>query len=194
MSHACQLSYNKEFITSKKAVALIGATFFILATALGSYVRIPVPGSPVPITLQTFFVLLAGAILGRRLGTASQAGYMLLGAMGLPVFQGTSIGAAYLLGPTGGYIAGFVAAAYITGFLLRSDRPGMARIISSFAIGSFVIYLFGALWLIIMYRMSLTNAVSAGVLPFIPGDMAKVLLASVVYSGISQRSKQIFSS
>lgn len=180
--HTYDLTYNKDIITGKKASAAIGVAFFVLATMLGSYVRIPVAGSPVPITLQTFFVLLAGAVLGRRLGAASQIGYIMLGAAGIP----------YLLGPTGGYIAGFVAAAYAVGYLTRSTKPSMARLIASFAAGSMIIYFFGALWLMYSYKMSASLAFSAGVLPFIPGDAAKVLLAAVIYSGISKRADQIF--
>jgi biotin transport system substrate-specific component len=122
MSHANVLPYNKEFISSKKAVAAIGVTFFVLATALSAYVRIPVPGSPVPITLQTFFVLLAGAVLGRKLGAASQIGYVILGAVGLPIFQGAGYGIAYLFGPTGGYLMGFAAAAYADIFPARPSQ------------------------------------------------------------------------
>ena len=177
------LVYNRELITGKRLNAAIGVAFFILATMLGSYVRIPVAGSPVPITLQTFFVLLAGAVLGTRLGAVSQIGYIMLGAAGMP----------FLLGPTGGYIAGFVAAAYVVGYCTRSPNPTMARLITSFTLGSAIIYIFGALWLVYSYKMSVSNAISAGILPFIPGDIAKILCAAVIYSGISKRAGQIFS-
>jgi len=181
--HAHTLAYNKDIITGKRLNAAIGVAFFILATMLGSYVRIPVAGSPVPITLQTFFVLLAGAVLGTRLGAASQIGYIMLGAAGMP----------FLLGPTGGYIAGFVAAAYVVGYCTRSPNPTMARLVASFTLGNAIIYVFGALWLVYAYKMSASNAVSAGILPFIPGDAAKILCATAIYSGISKRAGQIFS-
>ena len=191
--HTYNLTYNKDLITGKAINASIGVAFFILATMLGAYVRIPVAGSPVPITLQTFFVLLSGAVLGKRLGAASQAGYILLGAAGIPVFQGAACGISYLLGPTGGYIAGFVLAAYVVGYLTRSPNPTMARLIASFSIGSVIIYIFGASWLVYAYKMSAGLAISAGILPFIPGDIAKALAAAVIYSGISKRTGQIFS-
>jgi len=192
MSHAHILSYDKDLITGKRANAVIGVLFFILATALGAYVRIPVPASPVPITLQTFFVLLAGAVLGRRLGIMSQIGYILLGAIGLPVFQGAGFGASCLLGPTGGYIIGFVFAAYAVGCITRSGKPGMVRLIAAFSSGSMIIYAFGAAWLVYLYKLQPANAVSIGVLPFIAGDVTKILLAAVVYSKISQRANTIF--
>ncbi len=185
------LSYNKEIINNRAAVAAIGVIFFILATALGAYVRIPVGGSPVPITLQTFFVLLSGAALGRRLGAFSQFGYLVLGASGLPIFQGASFGAPYLLSPTAGYLVGFIFAAYLTGRMIEFKPSDMKWIFVSFLAGSLVIYAFGVSWLICLYRMNAANAVSVGILPFIPGDIAKILFATVIYSRISHRSNSV---
>ena len=193
MSHANVLPYNKEFISSRRAIAAIGVTFFVLATALGAYVRIPVPGSPVPITLQTFFVLLAGAVLGRKLGAASQIGYIILGAAGLPIFQGAGYGIASLFGPTGGYLAGFVAASYAVGHISRSEKPSLARFITAFSFGSLIIYAFGAAWLVFLYKMQPAYAISVGVLPFVAGDITKILAASAVSSAIAHRANSIFS-
>ena len=187
------LPYNTEIIIGKKAVASIGVAFFVLVTALGAFVRIPIAGSPVPITLQTFFVLLSGAVLGRRLGAVSQAVYLALGAMGLPIFQGSSFGMAYLTGPTGGYLVGFAAAAYVVGLLTAGARPSMTRYVASFAAGSLIIYACGASWLAYLYKMNFGSAVSAGVLPFVPGDIVKALLAAAIYSRIAGRSRQLFS-
>lgn len=182
------LSYNKDIISNKRLVALIGVTFFAVATVLGSYVRIPVPGSPVPITLQTFFVLMSGAVLGRRLGAASQIAYIMLGSAGLG-----ALGFAGIAGPTGGYIIGFVPAAFVVGYLTRSQDAGIARLAAAFTAGSLIVYAFGASWLARIYGIDLANAVSAGILPFIPGDIAKIALSALIYSRISARSKAIFS-
>jgi biotin transport system substrate-specific component len=148
----------------------------------------------VPLTLQTFFVLLGGALLGGNLGAITQFSYIIIGIAVVPVFSGAGSGWLYLLGPTGGYLVGFVAAAYVTGRILHSAKAGMARAIVSFAAGSLIIYAFGMLWLISLYGMSATHAALAGALPFVPGDMAKVLVAAVIYSRISPRIKQIFQS
>lgn len=193
MNNTHTLAYSRDMVSGKKLTAAIGVLFFILATALGAYVRIPVHGSPIPITLQTFFVLLAGAVLGKKLGLCSQAGYLLLGAAGLPLFQGASFGASYLLGPTGGYIIGFMACAFITGSMINSAKSNIISIIAVFALGSLVIYASGIFWLVCMYKMNLTNAIVAGALPFVPGDLAKIALAAMLYSKISKRSRQIFS-
>jgi biotin transport system substrate-specific component len=187
------LTYDKDVITGRGIIALIGVTFFILATALGAYVRMPVNGTPVPITLQTFFVLLSGAVLGRKLGSFSQFGYLVLGVSGLPIFQGAGFGMPYLLGPTTGYLIGFIFASFIVGQLLSSRTAGIVRIAASFITGSIVIYISGAAWLVLVYKMNFMNAVFAGILPFIPGDIAKVFIASVIYYRISQRSKSVFS-
>jgi len=187
------LTYRKEIITSKTARALVGAAFFILATALGAYVRIPLEGTPVPITLQTFFVILSGAVLGRRLGSFSQFAYVILGAAGLPIFQAFSSGALYIAGPTGGYLAGFVAAAYFVGRMLGRADLSKIRVVASFIIADLIIHISGALWLAYLYRMSLLRAASIGILPFVPGEIVKIFFAVLIYSGISRRSKAIFS-
>ena len=179
---------------SNKAVdAVIGVTFFIIATTLGAYIRIPVPGTPVPITLQTFFVVLSGAVLGSRLGLFSQAGYIFLGAVGLPVFQGYAFGMTHILGPTGGYLIGFMAASFIAGRILEKESRNLFKITASFAIGNVVLYALGTLWLMLIYRISFVNAIAIGVLPFFAIELAKIFLAAVVYSKISHRSKTIFS-
>lgn len=191
--NAARIAYDKDIIHNKIAARAIGVAFFALATALGAYVRIPVPGSPVPITLQTFFVLLAGAVLGARLGAASQIGYILLGALGIQVFQGAGFGVSSLLGPTGGYLAGFVTAAFAVGAIFRSTRPGLTVSVLVFSAGSAIILICGAAWLTIAYKMSPVNAFSIGILPFIPGDVTKILLAAMIYRGISRRAGSIFS-
>lgn len=191
MSSAMALRVNT--ISNKTVVAVIGVTFFIVATTLGAYIRIPVPGTPVPITLQTFFVVLSGAVLGSRLGLFSQAGYIFLGAIGLPVFQGYAFGMAHILGPTGGYLIGFMAASFLVGKILEGESRNLLKITVSFAIGNIVLYTLGILWLMLIYRISFVNAILVGLLPFFTIELAKIFLAAVIYSKISHRSKEIFS-
>ena len=180
-------------ISNKMVDALIGVTFFIMATTFGAYIRIPVPGTPVPITLQTFFVVLSGAVLGSRLGLFSQAGYIFLGAIGLPVFQGYNFGMAYILGPTGGYMMGFMAASFLVGKIMEKESHNLFKIAASFTIGNTVLYSLGIIWLMLIYKISFINAILIGVLPFFTIELAKIFLAAVVYSKISHRSKTIFS-
>ncbi len=185
MSKGHTLAANKELITDRATITVIGVLFFILATTLGAYVRIPLKGNPVPITLQTFFVVLSGAVLGKRLGSYSQIGYIMLGALGLPVFQGYSFGMSYILGPTGGYLIGFVLAAWLIGRTKCS--------ILSFIAVDLIIHFSGAFWLIYLYKINIATGMSIGILPFIPGEIVKMSLAAIIYSRISQRFKSIFS-
>jgi biotin transport system substrate-specific component len=182
-----------EAVNNKALDAVIGVTFFIIATTLGAYIRIPVPGTPVPITLQTFFVVLSGAVLGSRLGLFSQIGYILLGAAGLPVFQGYAFGAAHIFGPTGGYLIGFLAASFLAGKILERENNSLLKILSAFTAGNIALYALGILWLMLIYRISFINAVIIGVLPFFTIELAKIFLAAAVYGKISHRSKKIFS-
>nr|WP_269848331.1 biotin transporter BioY [Methanosarcina horonobensis] len=101
---------------------MVFASLFAALTAAGAYIQIPIPFSPVPVTLQVFFVLLAGSMLKSKWGSLSMVVYTLLGIAGLPVFAGGSSGLGVLLGPTGGYIFGFILAAFLTASLPRKQR------------------------------------------------------------------------
>ena len=146
--------------------------------ALAAQVAIPLPGSPVPVTGQTFAVLLVAAALGPRFGPASVALYVVEGLIGLPVFAGGTSGPARIAGPTGGYLAGFVLAAYVVGLLaeLGWDRRIWTCVLAMLA-GEVVIYAFG---LAALSRFPLPNGVlEAGLLPFLIGDAYKVALAAI---------------
>ena len=190
-THALDLY--KEIISDRGICAFIGVLFFVVATALGAYVRIPINASPVPITLQTFFVILSGAILGRRLAGWSQLAYLAFGGVGLPIFQSFSFGIPYLFGPTGGYLIGFVLAAYFIGRMIDIKGSGPKWIIASFIAGDFIIHISGILWLSYLHKMHLSRAVLIGILPFIPGEIIKISFAAVIYSKLSLRAKNIFS-
>lgn len=172
----------KEIIISRVFLFMTGVCIFIVLTALGAFVRIPLPFTPVPITLQTFFVLLAGAVLGKRFGPISQTGYLALGLLGLPVFAGAMSGFTRLLGPTGGYLLGFIVAAWAVGKLVGLRKgSNFIWIVFSMLAGSLIIYLLGALQLALVTRCTVKGAFYMGVLPFIPGDALKILGASLVY-------------
>ena len=150
-----------------------------LVVAGMAQVRIPLPFTPVPITGQTFAVLLVGASLGSRRGAASLALYLLLGVLGLPFFAGGGSGLSALLGPTGGYLVGFVVAAFLVGALaargLDRSVPGA---LLAFLAGEMVIYLFGIGWLSVY--LGLNQAITAGFLPFLVVDAIKLVAAGLV--------------
>jgi biotin transport system substrate-specific component len=156
---------------------------FALLTCAGAKISIPLPLTPVPATLQTLAVLLAGAVLGARRGAASQVAYLLMGMAGLPVFALPGAGPAYLLGPTGGYLIGFVAAGYVVGLLLDTDRRrGVAFSALAFLLGAAMIHACGLAWLSVVLGDP-AAALRAGVLPFVLFDLAKVVIATGAYSG-----------
>jgi len=156
-------------------VALIAT--FSLMTALAAQISIPLPFTPVPITGQTFAVLLGGALLGSRRGALSILLYLGEGAAGLPVFAGGTGGFARFIGPTGGYLIGFVVAAYLVGALAERgwDRR-FWRAVVAMLIGEGAIYLFGLLWLARFVPSG--KVFSLGMLPFLPGDLIKLILAA----------------
>jgi biotin transport system substrate-specific component len=155
------------------------AALFGALTAVGAYIIIPLP--PVPITLQTLFLGLAALLLGGRLGALSQAVYVMLGVIGLPVFAGGKAGLGVLLGPTGGYLIGFILAAFVIGKLAAlKTRPGFAWLCLSLVAGTVVIYACGILQLTLVARLTFLKALTVGALPFLPGDIIKIVLAAVI--------------
>ena len=152
---------------------------FSLLTALAAQVVIPI--GPIPITGQTFAVLLTGALLGSRLGAMAMIAYLIEGASGLPFFSGGHGGLIYLMGPTGGYLIAFPAAAYITGAFAEHgwDRRFLTAA-AAMAIGSAIIMLSGWAWFSVLMRTSPMLTLYATVVKFIPGDLVKISLAAAV--------------
>jgi len=186
-----ELIFNKEIIRNKTAVRVIGISFFAVLTALGAFVRIPLPFSPVPLTLQTFFVLLGAGVLGNKGGALAQSLYIALGLAGLPVFTQAGSGLSYLCGPTAGYLAGFIAASLLIGY--RADKArGRLPSLLIFCAGAFLLLFVGAFWLKVFLKCSFFQAMLMGVAPFIPGDLCKAGLAFLIYRKIKDRCRAIF--
>ncbi|HYD53622.1 MAG TPA: biotin transporter BioY [Gemmatimonadaceae bacterium] len=157
----------------------VGAVGFALALAAAAQVAIPLPGTPVPFTLGPLLVVLAGMMLGPAAGAAGMVLYLLAGVAGLPVFApGGAPGAARLLGPTGGYLVAYPAAAYVVGLLARR-APGFAARALAAMTGILVIYLGGLAQLAILTG-SLQRAAVLGVLPFVSADAVKALVAAAI--------------
>jgi biotin transport system substrate-specific component len=169
------LTFVPETGLGRAALVVAGS----LLLALSAQIAVPLPFSPVPVTGQTFAVLLIGAALGSRLGSAAVLLYLIEGAAGLPVFApGTTLGVARLLGPTGGYLVGFVAGAAVVGALAERgwDRD-LVRAAAAMLAGEVVIYLFGLIGL--ARFVPADQLLTAGLVPFIPGDIVKVALAAL---------------
>lgn len=155
-----------------------GIAAFALLTALGAFLRLPLPFTPVPVTLQTFFVLMAGVYLGGRDGAASQVAYLAVGAIGLPVFAGGA-GAAHLLGPTGGYLLAFPVAAWIVGATVRpGDR--LPHALTMFVVAKLLVFGLGTAWLAYVLGVDAGRAIALGVVPFLPGAVLKIAAATTL--------------
>ncbi len=170
----------------------VGVTLAVAATALGAFVRIPLPMTPVPVTLQTLFVLLSGAVLGRRLGGLSQGIYFLLGAAGLPLLAGGQGGVGYLAtSATAGYLVGFMAAAWVVGHVSTMERLApRARMPLAMAAGTVVIYLIGAAWFKLATGAGFASIWQQGVLPFLPLDVCKLALAAAAAGRLRHRFEE----
>jgi biotin transport system substrate-specific component len=165
-----------EFASGRPLVLGLGIVAFILGTAAGAYVAIPLPFTPVPVTLQPLFVILAGALLGPWAGATAMAGYLALGMGGAPVFSAGHAGLPWLLGPTGGYLIAYPAAAFVVGVLVGESRAAL-RVGLGLAAGVAVIYLGGLSQLWILTRQDFSTLLLQGALPFLAGDLLKVLVA-----------------
>ncbi len=176
-----------SILSSSKLFWVLSFTFL---TAIAAQITIPV--EPVPFTLQTMIVILAGAFLGAKNGAYSQIIYLLLGCIGLPVFAqipDPTIGFARLLGPTGGYLLAFPVAALVTGYLVEKYKSYIAVIASMF-LGSTIILLVGAGYLGIFFLKDLKEAFISGAAVFTVWMVVKVFAAASIYFGISGRSNK----
>lgn len=150
-----------------------------LVVAVSALIQVRLPFTPVPITAQTLAVLLVGVLLGSRRGGLALLAYLGEGLAGLPVFAGGGFGLAHLLGPTGGYLIGFAAAAFFVGWLAERgwDRRTLAAL-GAMTFGNLVIYAFGVSWL--AWMVGPEQALALGVVPFVLGDVLKIILGTAL--------------
>jgi biotin transport system substrate-specific component len=152
---------------------------FSALTAILSQISIPLPFSPVPITFQILAIYISSIILGSKLGAISQIIYMLLGAIGLPVFPNFSGGLHSIMGPTGGYIISFPIIAFIIGKLSEKELP-FITIAIGLILSLLVCYSIGVLQLSFITKMSIQKSIVVGALPFIPLDIVKIIIAYLI--------------
>ena len=162
----------------EKTRNLILCALFAALTAVLSQIAIPI--QPVPINLATFSVFVAGGVLGAKRGAISQAVYVLLGAVGLPVFSSFSGGMGILFGPTGGYIVGYVAAAWLVGLLSAGCHGKAYWFALSMGGGLALCYLLGTAWYMVVAHTGLVESLLLCVVPFLPGDAAKIAVAALL--------------
>jgi biotin transport system substrate-specific component len=154
------------------------ASLLAALTAVGALIAIPI--GPVPIVLQNLFVYLSGLLLGSKWGVTGMTVYLLAGACGLPVFSGGKGGIGHLIGPTGGYLLGFLPAVYIIGWITeRAEKKSIAGILAMIC-ATAVIYLCGVTWLKLITGMTLAKTLAVGMLPFLIGDAVKIAVAAAL--------------
>ena len=166
----------------KQLKRMVYAALMAALTAAGAYIAIPF--GPVPIVLQNLFVMLTGLLLGRRWAGISIGVYLLAGAAGLPVFAGGTGGIGRFVGPTGGYLLGFLAAASLIGLISEKGRGRVGIDILAMLAGTVVIYAFGVSWLKVITGMSFSKAIAAGMLPFLIGDAIKIVAAIFIVQAL----------
>lgn len=157
-------------------IALIGVMTAIMCVVA----PFSIPVGLVPVSFTNFVIFITVIILGWKMGTISYLVYLCVGLVGMPVFSGYSSGFTKLMGPTGGYLIGFIFMAIISGFIYEKFRSNIAICITGMIAGAIITDAFGTAWLAYHLHMSFSAAMAVGVIPFIPGDLIKIAAAAVV--------------
>jgi biotin transport system substrate-specific component len=156
------------------------ACLFAALISIGAYIAIPLPGTPIPIVLQNMFIMLAALLLGPWWGLLAVAFYLLFGILGMPVFSGGTGGIAKLIGPTGGYLIGFIPAVVVMGWIGRKGRRTFPANMVACVAGMVIVYIFGVVRLKTVLDAGWGQSLAAGLYPFIIGDIIKIILASLL--------------
>ena len=193
----CTAAVSATHSGSSNTKMMIMAAVFAALTAVCSQIQIPL--APVPINLATFAIFITAGLLGKRWGTVSLIVYVLLGAVGLPVFAGFTGGFGIITGPTGGYIIGYIFTAFITGYIIEffsskktsarvaeysanaaSSVPSYPLLALAMASGLAICYLLGTIWFIYLTGWTLGKALMSCVIVFLPGDALKIIAACIL--------------
>lgn len=176
----------RSFTTTQMTLTAIMAAVLCILGPLS----IPIPISPVPITLTNLAIFFVVCILGWKLGTISYLIYLIIGLAGLPVFSSFGSGFGKLLGPTGGYLISFAFLAVISG-LFFEKTSNKILLFFGLVLGTLVNYLFGTVWLAVQAQLTFSQALWAGVIPYIPGDLIKIIFAIILAPTVRSRIQKI---
>lgn len=179
----------KQFLTTKQ-MALIGVMTAV--TCILGPISVPLPISPVPISLTVLAVCLTAYVLGPKLGTISFLVYLLLGMAGLPVFSGFTGGIHKLAGPTGGYLIGFLFMLPIAGWFVEHFDGKPVPSVIGMILGNTVLYVFGTVWLAHQASLTFMEALAAGVLPYVLVDLAKIAAATAIGIQLRRAVRKIY--
>lgn len=170
-------------LKDKKLYRLVLVAMFAAVITICSWISIP---TTIPFTLQTMGVFIAAGLLGWKYGTLSVVIYVLLGAVGVPVFAGFSGGVGTLLGPTGGYILGFIFTALAVGLITKFFGTKLYVLIIAMVVGLALCYLFGTIWFMIVYQCDFVSALVMCVVPYLIFDGCKILVASILVNRLAK--------
>lgn len=176
----------KAFLTVREMTYIAIFTAIMVVTA---FIQIPLPFTPVPITLQTMTVMLAGLLLKPKEASLSLIVYVLLGAIGLPVFAGGQGGLSILVGPTGGYLVSWIPAAGLVALIHGNSNQLLRAVLAALIGGIVLVYVIGVPWLALSTGMSISKAIAVGAVPFILGDLFKLVLAVGLATALRKRIK-----
>ena len=169
---------------------MVYCSLFTALIIIGTYMAIPIPISPVPIVLADFFVMLAGLFIGWKYGLISVLLYWGLGLLGLPVFSGASSGFAAFVGPTGGFLIGYLLLVVMIGVIVDKGKPTWMTHLVALLLGNILLYTSGIVWLKISLDMNWVAAITAGLVPFIPGTIIKIVAVLVIGKTLVLRFKR----
>ena len=176
----------KDISTQKMALAAVMTAITCILAPLA----LPIPISPVPVTLTNLVILLTACLLGWKLAVSSCILYLLLGIAGLPVFSAYGSGIAKVIGPTGGYLVGFIPLSIGAGLIFEHVKNPLLRIILLAAATALLLYLPGTAWLAFQASLTFGEALMMGVIPYIPGDLVKIILVVVLGPALLQSLKR----
>lgn len=182
-----QTAVKKNGISTKE-MALIGVMTAITCVAAPFSIYIPV--SPVPITLVSLVLYFSLYVLGTKNALISYLIYLAIGFVGLPVFSGFTGGIGKVAGPTGGYMIGFLFMIPLSGILLDHLPKKIWLQIPALIVGTLVCYLFGTIWLCVQLKLNFAGGLGVGVLPYLPGDFAKIVIASIAGPAVAKAVKR----
>ena len=179
-------SSRKGMSTQKMALAAVMTAITCILAPLS----IPIPISPVPVTLTNLAILLTACLLGWKLAVSSCILYLLLGIAGLPVFSAYGSGIAKVIGPTGGYLVGFIPLSIAAGLVFEHVKNPLMRIVFLAAATGLLLYLPGTAWLAFQANLTFDKALMMGVIPYIPGDLVKIILVVILGPALLQSLKR----
>ena len=182
---------NTQTLRTTNTNAMAATALMTAVTCILAPLSIPLPFSPVPISLTNLVIFISVFILGMKDATISFLIYLLLGAVGLPVFASFHAGLSVLAGPTGGYLIGFIFLALIQGFAMKYFDRKLIPTIIGMLIGMAVCYIFGTVWLAKLMSLSFKEGLFMGVIPYLPGDAVKIIIAVIVGPKLYAATKKV---